>query len=123
MRIPPGWLAPFVLISFIGVILAANLWELPTQQHRFGETSTKTQEIQMIVDGLRCRGTSNFFLSKLSGVDGLISVNTYVQEHRAVIAFDPTQISVEEIRGIIEAPVRLRNGRIVRPFAVREMLE
>ena len=77
----------------------------------------------MIVDGLRCRGTSNFFLGKLSDVDGLISVNTYVQEHRAVIVFDPARISVEEIRGIIEAPVRLRNGRIVQPFTVREVRE
>jgi hypothetical protein len=123
MKIPLGWLAPLVLVSFIGIVLAANLWELPTQQHQFGETSAKTQEIRMIVDGLRCRGTSNFFLSKLSDVEGLISVNTYVQEHRAVIVFDPSRISVEEIRGMIEAPVRLRTGRIVRPFTVQEVWE
>jgi hypothetical protein len=123
MKIPTGWLTPLVLVSFVGVILAANLWELPTQQHQFENTSEKTQELQIIVDGLRCRGTSNFFLGKLSDVDGLISVNTYVQEHRAVIVFDPTRISVEEIRQIIEAPVRLRNGRTVKPFTVREVLE
>ena len=123
MKIPVGWLAPVVLVSFFGVILTANLWELPTQQHRFGETASETQEIQMIVDGLRCRGTSNFFLNKLSDVNGLISVNTYVQEHRAVIVFDPAQISTDDIRQIIEAPVRLRNGRIVQPFTVREVWE
>lgn len=123
MKIPTGWLTPMVLISFIGVIFAANLWELPTQQHQFGGASTNTRNIEMIVDGLRCRGTSNFFMSKLTGKGGLISVNTYVQEHRAVIVFDPTRISVEEIRQIIEAPVRLRDDRIVKPFTVREMLE
>jgi hypothetical protein len=123
MKIQTGWLAPVVLVSFFGIILAANVWELPTQQHQFGDTSTNTRDIQMIVDGLRCRGTSNFFLNKLSGVVGLISVNTYVQEHRAVIVYDPSKISVEEIQQVIEAPVRLRNNRIVKPFTVREILE
>ncbi len=123
MKIPPGWLAPLVLVLFIGVILAANVWELPTQQHRFGEAAANTVDLQMIVDGLRCRGTSNFFMSKLSGADGVISVNTYVQEHRAIIVFDPIQISTEEIRQIIEAPVRLKDGRTVQPFTVREVCE
>lgn len=123
MKIQAGWLTPVVLVSFIGIILIANVWELPTQQQQFGEAAANTHTIQMIVDGLRCRGTSNFFMNRLSDVDGLISVNTYVQEHRAALVFDPTRISVEEIRRIIEAPVRLKNGRIVQPFSVREIRE
>ena len=123
MKIPAALLAPVVLVSFIGVILVVNVWELPTQQQRFGDTAAHAQSIQMIVDGLRCRGTSNFFMGKLSSADGLISVNTYVQEHRADIVFDPALISVEGIRQIIESPVRLRDGRIVQPFTVREVRE
>jgi copper chaperone CopZ len=123
MKIPIWVLAPVVIVSFLGVVLAANLWELPTQQHRFGETATETRDVEMIVDGLRCRGTSSFFLNKLSGVDGLISVNTFVQEHRADISYDPSKISIEEIKKMIEAPVRLRDGRIVRPFTVRDVRE
>ena len=123
MKIPVIWLAPIVILSFIGVILAANLWELPTQQHQFGEFAAETRNVEMIVDGLRCRGTSTFFLNKLSGVDGLVSVNTFVQEHRAAIVYDPSTISAREIQKIIEAPVRLRNGRVVKPFIVREVRE
>ena len=123
MKIPTGWLAPLVLASFFGVILTSTLWELPTQQHQFGDSAANTRNIEMIVNGLRCRGTSNFFSKKLSVVDGLISVNTYVQEHRAVIVFDPSKISTKEIQQTIEAPVRLRDGRIVQPFAVREVRE
>ena len=123
MKIPAGWLAPVVLVSFIGVILAANIWELPTQQFQFEQSTRTTRSIEVIVDGLRCRGTSNFFMSKLSGTAGLISVNTYVQEYRAIIVFDPSKITVKDIQQIIEAPVRLRNGRIVKPFTVRELRE
>jgi hypothetical protein len=121
MKIPSLLLAPVVIVSFFGVIVAANLWELPTQQSKFEEASANTGEIEIIVNGLFCRGTSNFFISMLSGAPGLVTVETYVQEHRAVIVFDPTKISVPQIRQIIESPVRLRDGRIVQPFQVREV--
>ncbi len=123
MKIPAVLLAPAVLVSFFGVILAADLWELPTQQSRIAEASAKTSEIQVIVDGLVCRGKSNFFLSMLSQAPGLVSVDTYVQEHRAVIVFDPTKTSVTRIQQVIETPVRLSDGRIVQPFSVREVRE
>ena len=123
MKIPAVWLAPMVILSFIGVILAANLWELPTQQHQFGESSGDTRDVEMIVDGLHCRGTSSFFLNTLSGVEGLVSVNTFVQEHRASIVYDPSIISVGEIQKLIEAPVRLKDGRVVKPFTVHEVRE
>ncbi|MFC1835243.1 hypothetical protein ACFL2Q_10990 [Thermodesulfobacteriota bacterium] len=55
----------------------------------------------------------------LSQAPGLVSVDTYVQEHRAVILFDPTKISVTQIQQIIETRFRLTDGRIVQPFSVR----
>ena len=123
MRIRTGWLAPLVLVTFLGVVLAANMWELPTQQHQFSKDASAASQVEMIVDGLRCRGTSTFFVNALSSIDGIVSVDTYVQEHRAVISFNPERISVEGIRQTIEAPVRLQNGQVVRPFTVREVLK
>lgn len=121
MKIPSALPAPVVLVSFLAVILAANTWELPTQKSEFAETSGKTNQVQLIVDGLFCRGKSNFLLNMLSESPGLISVNTYVQEQRAVIVFDPSKISVPRIRQIIETQFRLDDGRIVQPFSVREV--
>ena len=123
MKIPVALLAPIVLVSFVGVILAANLWELPTQQTQFVESTNKTSEMRVIVDGLFCRGTSNFFIGMLSQAPGLINVNTYVQEHLAVISFDPTKTSVKDIREFIESPIRLQDGRVVQPFRVREVVK
>ena len=123
MKFPVILLAPVVLVSFFGVILAANLWELPTQKSQFVESPDKTSEIRFIVDGLFCRGTSNFFINMLSQAPGLINVNTYVQEHLAVIAYDPTKTSANDIREFIESPIRLEDGRIVQPFRVREVVK
>ena len=123
MKIPPLLLAPAVVISFFGVILAASLREVPTQQSRITETSGKTKEVSVIVDGLFCRGKSIFFTNMLSQAPGLVSVDTYVQEQRAVIVFDPRIITVAQIQQIIETPFRLDDGSVVQPFAVREVRE
>jgi len=121
MKVPTALLAPIVLVSFLAVIIAANAWELPTQTSEFSQTSAKTQEVQVIVDGLFCRGKSNFLVRMLSESPGLITVNTYVQEQRAVIVFDPSKISVHQIQQVIETQFRLEDGRIVQPFRVREV--
>jgi hypothetical protein len=121
MKFPAVLLAPAVLVSFLAVILAANAWELPTQASKFVESTEKTRRIQVIIDGLFCRGKSNFLLNMLSQSQGLVSVNTYVQEQRAVIVFDPAKTSVAQIRQTIETQFRLDDGRIVQPFKVREV--
>ncbi len=123
MKIPAFLLAPAVVVSFFGVVFAANLWDLPTQQSKIAEASAKTTEINVIVNGLFCRGKSNFLVNMLSQVPGLVNVDTYVQEQRAVIVFDPTKISQIRIRQIIETRFRLSDGRIVQPFSVREVRE
>jgi hypothetical protein len=123
MTIRPAWLVLLVISSFFGVILVANAWELPSTRHQFEETGGETVEVQMLVDGLRCRGTANFFVNMLSPIDGLVSVDTYVQEHRAVLVYDPALITAEEIRRVIDAPVKLRDGRVVQPFRVRKVLD
>ena len=123
MKIPAALLAPVVLVTFAAVILAANAWELPTQKNEFAVTADGARQVQFLVDGLFCRGKSNFFVNMLAESHGLISVNTYVQEQRAVIVFDPSKISEPEIRQIIETQFQLDDGRIVQPFKVRALNE
>jgi len=121
MKIPAALLAPAVLVSFLAVILVANAWELPTQKSTFTENSDKTQQVELILDGLFCRGKSSFLVKMLSESPGLISVNTYVQDQRAVVVFDPSKTSVDQIQQIIETQFRLDDGRIVQPFKVYEV--
>lgn len=123
MKVHPVLLPPMVVAAFFATILGGQLWELPTMQHEFSTIQSEGREVAMIVDGLHCRGTSNYFVSRLEDTPGLLGVATYVQEHRAVIQYDPEVISVEEIREIIEDFVFLPDGRMVRPFGVTEILE
>ena len=122
MKIPATWLAPAVVLLFVGIILIGNGWELPSMQTQLGQTSGKTAEVGMIVDGLHCRGTSNFLIKKISSVPGIVSVSTYVQEHRAVLKYDPGIIDPQGIRTAIESPEQI-NGRMVAPFKVKEVLK
>jgi hypothetical protein len=123
VRVPSTLLPPLVLILFLGLLAAVRGWELPTMQHQFGGNAADARSAELIVDGLRCRGTSNFFVRRLENAPGLLAVGTYVQEHRAEITFDPAKTSLKRIREIIEEPVILRDGRVVRPFSVREIRE
>jgi hypothetical protein len=122
MRLPPVVLPPLVIILFFAAVVVGQRWELPTMQHQFS-SSSRSEHVTMIVDGLRCRGTSDFFVKRLQPVPGLLSVGTYVQEHRAEITYDPGSISIERIREIIEEPLRLQDGRMVRPFQVQDVRE
>jgi hypothetical protein len=123
MKIHPVLLPPLVIAAFFATVLGGQAWELPTMQHEFSTADAEGQQVEMIVDGLRCRGTSNFFVARLQEIPGLLGVTTYVQEHRAAIQYDPEAITVEGIREAIEEPVFLPDGRMVWPFKVAEILE
>ena len=123
MRIHPALLPPVVALLFLGSILAARSWELPTMQHRFSDAGSRGRNVQMVVEGLRCRGTSSFFVQRLEQVPGLLAVGTYVQEHRATITYDPSLITPQRIQEIIEEPIMQPDGMIVRPFRVSKILE
>jgi len=123
MRIHPVLLPPLVALIFLGALVAARSWELPTMQHRFSTGTSERQEVEMLVEGLRCRATSDFFVKRLQDVPGLLAVDTYVQEHRASITYDPTRIAPERIREIIEEPVIIQDGSFVRPFRVTQIIE
>ncbi len=123
MKIHPFLLAPTVGVVFLGVIFIGSAWELPSMKKDFGLPAQQEKTVEMIVDGLHCRGTSNFFMSVVEKVPGVLSVSTFVQEHRASIAYDPTKIDPEGIAEAVEKPVRLRNGRTAQPFQVTKILD
>jgi len=121
VRIPSVLLAPLVGLTFFGAIVIGQTWELPTMGQEFGASAGGEQSVEMIVQGLRCRGTSNFFMQQMGEVPGIVSISTFVQEHRAEIKYDASQIDVKGIQSAIEAPVLLQDGRFVQPFEVLEV--
>jgi len=114
---------PIVAGLFFAAIFAGQAWELPTMQHTFDQagSASQSERVEMIVEGLRCRGTSAFLVQRLQAVPGVLGVETYVQEHRATISYDPAKLTVEAIRGKIDEPVLLNDGRQVQAFHVTEI--
>lgn len=121
MKIPSGILAPLVVIIFSVVIFSGSSYELPSTQKSFSEATSPTKTVKMDVEGLRCRGTANFFNGKLQGVAGIISVSTFVQDRSAKIEYDPAVTAPEKIKAIIEKPVKLKSGKVVQPFTVTKI--
>ena len=123
MKIHSALLAPLVIIAFFGVILIGKGWELPSMQKEFAVSSGGSAKTEMIVQGLRCRGTSNFFVKLAGQIPGVTSVSTYVQEHRAVIHYDPKTTDPKTIAQRIEKPVSLESGKVVAPFKVQKITD
>ena len=67
--------------------------------------------------------TSNFLVAKLQRLPGVLGVETFVQEHRAVIKYDAAALSTSQIQQKIEQPVQFKDGTVVNPFTVKEILK
>ncbi len=123
MRIPTWSVPPLIVCCFFAVIAVGKTWELPTMTHEFASTAPagEEKEVQMIVEGLRCRGTSNFLVARLQSMPGIRGVETFVQEHRAIILFDAGILTVDQIRQKIEEPYRDEDGSEFTVFTVAEV--
>lgn len=121
MKVPLSLFSPVVGGLFLLAIFVGRSWELPSQSHTFGDGGSESRKVEMVVDGLHCRGTANYLTDKIGDMPGLLSLTTFVQKHLAQIEYDPAVTSVEEIRREIERAVELDDGRIVQPFEVLEV--
>lgn len=123
MKFNSSILAPLVIAAFFGIIFIGNFWELPSMQKQFSQSSGEIKTVNIIVNGLHCRGTSNFFMKIVGDAPGVVSISTFVQEHRAEIKYDPSKTDPEKIGAFIEKPVKLHSGNTVKPFTVTKIME
>jgi len=75
------------------------------------------------VQGVKCKGTANFFTKLYDGVDGISTIETFGSEHKAIFTFDPGIITSEKIKEIMEAPIPLRDGSTRQVFTCLELKE
>ncbi len=102
-----GWLlpVPVAAMMFAGIRIADPL-TLPTAKASFpGRTMGDPVEATLIIEGVKCRGTSNLFIGRAGTFPGVSRIEAYAGLHRVVIAFDRQQMSPEALRDSINAPV------------------
>jgi polyferredoxin len=122
----PGWSLPVPVAAslLIGVGLHEPL-TMPTASASFYpvESLNSPAVATCRVTGVKCRGTSEFFIRRISGFAGVAAVETFAGTNKAVITFDRARISPEALRDSISAPIRHpRTGeRVPGVFTCREM--
>jgi ferredoxin len=102
-----SWAVPIPVAAalLVGLRLSGPL-TLPTATASFFEPIAGSKAVATFtVEGVKCRGTSNFFIKRVSSFAGVAAVETYAGLHRARITFDRTKTSVSAIRDSINAPV------------------
>jgi len=117
-----------VLMMLAGIMAAWNI-PMPTFSKaylNFGKTA-KTASIEMIVTGLRCRGTASTLSWIIEQDDGILSFDAYVAEHRAQILYDPARLNPAGIKALIEdgrvqTDKKTGTGKLLRPFKVETIL-
>lgn len=112
----------------IGVLIAAafattNAYRVPTLEHTFpGGRPAVVKTVEFVVEGVRCRGTSNFFAQKIGKVPGVVAVTTYTRGNLAIVEYDPMLTGPAEIRAAYESPDAI-DGMEYEVFRTRSVRE
>ena len=108
MRIPHLLLPILVIAALFGGFVLRNTFTQPTTSVALNDGMGAT--LTCTVDGLKCKGTANFFTGLYEGTPGIIGIETFATEHRAVFTYDSSVIKPDHIRAIMEAPIPFEDG-------------
>lgn len=110
----PVAIAALVVLAFA----TTNAYRVPTIEHSFvDERPANVSTVEYTVDGLKCRGTSNMFARQIADVPGVVGITTYARTHTALVEYDPTVTSPDEIREAAIEPI-VHEGRVYEVFDV-----
>ena len=114
------YIIPILVVVFLsGGYLLRPAFTKPTTDVAF--TKTGGEELTCIVDGLKCKGTANFFTRLFVNTPGIISIVTFATEHKAVIKYNPGVITPEGIQLVIEQAIPLNDGTSRQVFTLLSM--
>jgi NapH/MauN family ferredoxin-type protein len=119
------WLVPVpVAAAMVVGLRVSEPLTLPTAEASFYETADLAQPDtwSYTVEGVKCTGTSNFFIRRASAFPGIAAIKAYAGTNRVVVTFDRSRISAEALRDSIDAPIKNpQTGEPMSVFRVREM--
>ncbi len=95
-----------ILILILVAFATMGAYRVPTLVVEFVEKRPAVVEsVEYTVDGLTCRGKSRGFAGMISGVEGVVSLTTYVRSNTAIVEYDPTLTDPVEIETAFEGPI------------------
>lgn len=119
------WAVPVVVAAILLASYAlAKTVRFPTQTvtATVDASGAPGETVEFKVHMLKCWTMSNLFTRRMSEEEGVLQIQTFVRTNTAVITYDPTRTSPENLAARINEPIyNPETGRAARVFAVREM--
>jgi hypothetical protein len=106
------WIIPAVIavLSAAGMLGASKI-SLPTLTHIYdGNFKGDAATADLVVDGVKCYGTSDLLRRHIEQVPGLVSLVAYGGRHRVVLRYDPGKTGPRELAAAIEQPIMTKDG-------------
>jgi copper chaperone CopZ len=110
----PIAIALLTLLAFA----TTNAYRVPTAELSFVEVRpSAVSTVEFVVNGLKCRGTANMLARQIADLPGVVSLTAYARTHTALIEYDPSVTSPDEIRAAAVEPI-VHEGRVYEVFEV-----
>lgn len=125
MKLPAGFIPVAVLVFALLCVPLREVFVYPAASVTLGDSGSvdraSVRTVEMVVQGVKCKGTAEFFVKRYEGQDGILDMQAYAADHEVVVTYDASKIDADRIRAIGEAPVRLQSGEMRTFFVVEEM--
>jgi len=77
----------------------------------------------MTVQGVKCQGTADYFLARYSNQPGIVAMEAFAADHKVMMSYDASKVTLDQIREIGEAPVVGNDGHEIEFFLIEELKE
>ena len=125
MKLPSAFIPGAVLAFALLCLPLRDAFVYPAASVTFDESGAAggavVRRVEMIVQGVKCKGTAEFFVSRYENQEGILGLEAFAADHKVVVTYDASKIDEDGIRAIGEAPVKLKNGELRRLFVVEEL--
>ena len=108
MRIHRFVIPVLVAVSLVGGYSLRTAFTQPTSTVTYDQQGG--QQSTFIVDGLKCKGPAGFFTSLYDSLPGVLGIETFATEHKAIFTYDPDIISRDSIQAIMEQEMIFNDG-------------
>lgn len=108
MKITPLLLPILVILALFGGYGLRAAFTQPTTTSVTGDVSGA--KLTAIVDGLKCKGTANYFVSLYDSTAGIKAIETFASDHKAIFTYDPDAITPDSIKSIMEQVIKFEDG-------------
>ncbi|MCP4633269.1 MAG: hypothetical protein GY855_10115 [candidate division Zixibacteria bacterium] len=106
IKFPKILIPVFIAIFILLAIQFTDLLTLPSAEYYNSELAVTESgnTLDWKIKGVKCRGTSEYLITRLKDTGGIISITTYASANRCIIEYDSEITTPERIKNFIEAP-------------------